>query len=597
MIKIVIIYQYSFTNLLPIKRWFKIHFTIKLFKKYNMKKYLSMLLFIVVGLIFITYNNGCKKIEYVQNTTSDLNIYSYIKASPDKYSSVTSIVDKSGYAGFLDAYGSYTMFVPTNAAVSLYLSEVGKSLSGLTEKEAQDIIKIHLLQDTLPTGSFKDGKLPTITMYGQFLVSSVETNAGVSSILVNRQGTITAANIKTGNGLIHEIDKVLKPASKSIAELISADTKYSIFKQALQATGYLDTINTINSTDPALRKWYTVFAETNQALLDSNIASYAALKTRYSNTGNPLNPLDSLNIYVKYHIIPDIRYLADIVSASSHTTLAPLEVLASKLDGVDVLLNDLDFNGVHEIGIKIDRPTSDFSGTTGVLHTATAHFSPKVRFPTPVYWDMSDFPEVRKLPAVFRLANFNFAYGAVKGVTWNNPANVLEYVYTTSATIPAYWGDYLNVQMGNTSRHNWIEFTTPILIKGKYKVWICYRAAKGSGTVGLPGGSNMPVQVDYDNAPMARQFNFTEQRPNLTDGEMEALGWKKYSTTTVQNMSGKFLGVIDVNTTDRHKITLRSLPAAGTGNPTNYLDMIHFIPINQNQYLPRFAANGTLQNF
>jgi uncharacterized surface protein with fasciclin (FAS1) repeats len=562
-----------------------------------MKKYLSILLCTMAGLLLIIYGPGCKKMEYVRSTTSDLNIYSYIKANPATYSSITKIVDKSGYAGFLDAYGSYTMFVPTDSAVSIYLTEVSKTLDGLTENEAKDIVKFHLLQDTLPTSTFKDGKLPTVTMYGQFLVTAVVNNGGASTILVNRQATITSANIKTGNGLIHQIDRVLKPASKSVAQLVDADVKFSIFTQALKATGYYDTINTINSTVPTLRRWFTVFAETNQALLDSGFASYAALKAKYSNTGNPLNPLDSLNIYVKYHILPDNKYLADIVSASSHVTLAPLEVLSSKLDGVDVLLNDLDFNGVHEIGIKIDRATSDISGTTGVLHTALAHFKPKLRFPTAVYWDVADFPEVRKLPAVFRKANFNFAYGAVKDVTWNSATNVLEYVYNTGATLPCYWSDYLRVQMGNTTRHNWIEFTTPILIKGRYKVWVCYRAAKGSGTVGLPGGSNMPVQVEYDGVALSRQFNFCEQRPNLTDGELEALGWKKYSPTTTQNMTGKFLGIIDVATTDRHKITLRSLPAAGTGNPENYLDMFHFIPINQNQYLPRFNRDGTLQNF
>ena len=562
-----------------------------------MKKYLSILVAAVVSLLIIFYTSGCKKIKYVEGTTTDLNIYGYIKANPEKYSSITAIVDKSGYAGFLNAYGSYTMFVPTDSAVSIYLTEVNKTLSALTEVDAQNIVKIHLLEDTLTTASFKDGKLPTITMYGQYLVSSVVNNGGVSTILVNRQGTITAANIKTGNGLIHQLNRVLKPASKSVAELISADTRFSIFKQALQATGYYDTINIINSTIPALRKWYTVLAETNQALQDSGFASFAALKTRYSNTGNPLNPLDSLNIYVKYHIIPDPRYLADIVSTSSHPTLAPLEVLASKLDEVKVLINELTFNGILERGVELERSTSDLSATTGVLHTALAHFAPKVRQPTAVYWDMADFPEVRKLPAVFRRANFNFAYGAIKDMTWNNTANVMEYVYTTSSSINVYWGDYLNVPMGNTSRHNWIEFKTPIIIKGRYKVWICYRAAKGSGTVGLPGGSNMPVQVDYDGVSLSRPFNFTEQRPNLSDGELEALGWKKYSTSTTQFMTGKFLGIIDVTTTDRHKITLRSLPAAGTGNPSDFLDMIHFIPINQNQYLPRFAVDGTLQYF
>ncbi len=562
-----------------------------------MKKYLGILVSAVVGLLMIFYIGSCKKISYVQSTTTDLNIYGYLKANPAKYSSITAIVDKSGYAGFLNAYGSYTMFVPTDSAVGIYLTEVNKTLGSLTQAEAQNIVKFHLLEDTLATSTFKDGKLPTITMYGQFLVTSVVNKTGISSILVNRQGVITAGNIKTGNGLIHQIDKVLIPASKTVAELINADPRFSIFKQALVATGYYDIINTINNTDPKLRKWYTVLAETNQALQDSGMSSYTALRTKYSNTGNPLNPLDSLNIYVKYHIIPDARYLADIVSASSHNTLAPLEVLASKLDDVRVLINELTFNGILEKGVELERSTSDLSATTGVLHTALAHFAPKVRQPTAVYWDVADFPEVRKLPAVFRRGNFSFAYGAIKGITYNNPLNNIDYAFTTSTSINVYWGDFLSLPMGTTSRHNWIEFTTPIIIKGRYKVWVCYRASKSSGTVGLPGGSNMPVQVSYDGVDLSRPFNFTEQRPNLSDGELEALGWKKYSPSTTQFMTGKFLGVIDVTTTDQHKIKLLSLPASGTGQPINYLDMIHFIPINQNQYLPRFNVDGTLQYF
>ncbi len=562
-----------------------------------MKKHLSILLAATVGMLIIFYTESCKKIKYVDSTSTDLNIYGYIKSNPGKYSSITAIVDKSGYAGFLNAYGSYTMFVPTDSAVKIYLAEVNKTVASLTEAEAQNIVKIHLLEDTLTTATFKDGKLPTITMYGQFLITGVVNNAGTSTILVNRQGTITSGNIRTGNGLIHEVDRVLKPAAKTVAELIAADPKFSIFKQALQATGYYDTINTINSTVPSQRRWFTVLAETDKALLDSGFANYAALRAKYSNTGNPLNPLDSLNIYVKYHIIPDIKYLADIVSASSHTTLAPLEVLASKLDEVKVLINDLDFNGVREIGIELERPTSDISGTTGVLHTALAHFKPKLRFPTAVFWDVADFPEVRKLPAIFRRANFNFEYGAVKDITYNNPANVLSYTYSTSSTINMFWSDYLTVPMGNTSRHNWIEFTTPILIKGRYKVWVCYRAAKGSGTVGLPGGSQAPVQVSYDGVDLSRQFNFSDQRPNLTDGEMDALGWKRYTVNTNQLMTGKFLGIVDVATTDRHKLRLRSLPPAGTGNPSCFLDMFHFIPINDVQYLPRFNIDGTLQYF
>mgnify|MGYP003449628911 FL=1 len=61
-----------------------------------MKKHLSILLAATVGMLIIFYTESCKKIKYVDNTSTDLNIYGYIKSNPDKYSSITAIVDKSG---------------------------------------------------------------------------------------------------------------------------------------------------------------------------------------------------------------------------------------------------------------------------------------------------------------------------------------------------------------------------------------------------------------------------------------------------------------------------------------------------------------------
>ena len=74
---------------------------------------------------------------------------------------------------------------------------------------------------------------------------------------------------------------------------------------------------------------------------------------------------------------------------------------------------------------------------------------------------------------------------------------------------------------------------------------------------------------------------------------MEALGWKRYTVRTEQYMSGKFVGIVDITTTDRHLLRMQSLSAAGTGQDVNNLDMIHFIPVDYNQYLPRFERDGT----
>lgn len=552
---------------------------------------------VVFLLAVIITGSSCKKANIVTTTTDIVNIYDYLKQHPDQFSSLVRIVDKSGYAGFLNAYGSYTMFAPTNDAVQLYLTDINKTMDQLTEAEAKNIVKFHLLEDTLTTASFKDGKLPLVTMYGQFLVTGVVNNNGSSTFNINRQALLVNGNILTGNGFIHSIDHVLRPATKSIAQLITDNTSLSIFKEALIATGYYDTLNTINTTNPD-RRWLTVLAETNQALADSGYTSFAALRAKYCNTGNPLDPLDSLHIYVAYHIIPEAQYLADIVSTSSHMSLQPLEVLASKLDGEKVLINDIDFNGVHEPGVELQRNTSDISSTNGVLHTALAHFAPKIRFPTPVYWDVADFPEVRRLPAVFRRAAYAFPSGSVADITWEktDAANDLRYEYTGTATnFFVNYNDYLKLRLGATGGRNfWYQMKTPVIVKGKYKVWVCYRAQKGSGSLGAPGGSYNPVQVSFDGVPLSRPVTFTDIRPQLSDGEMEALGWKRYtSPATNDYMVGKYVGLIDIQTTDRHMIKLASLPAAGTGQDVNNLDMIHFIPINMNQFLPRFQRDGT----
>lgn len=570
-----------------------------------MKKLLTGITVMAVSMLFFLNFSSCKKTEIDVLTTSDLNIYPYLQ-SKSEFSDWVKIIDKSGYAGFLTAYGSYTMFAPTNDAVKLFLTDINKSsVDAITESEAKDIVRLHLIQDTIPTSSFKDGKLASITMYGQYLVTGVTNTAGVSSINVNRQALLTQGNIRTGNGLIHVLDHVLRPAVKSTAQLISEDPKYSVFKQALVATGFYDTLDKVSTSDP--KRLFTVLAETNKALADSGFANYNALFAKLSNTGNPKNPADSLYIYVAYHIIPSLQYLADIASASSQYTLQPLEVLSTKLDGEVILINELEFNGVLEKGIPIDRAASDISTTTGVLHSVSAHFRPKTRVPQPIYWDVADFPEVRALPAIFRKASADFNYGAIKDITWDRTTNRLSggnssgtgyrYFGLSNTSYPVVYGDCLDLGLGTTSRHNWVEFTTPLIVKGKYNIWVCYRATKQSGSVGNSGGSNLPVQWEFNGIPTSRQMNFTLQRPdnNTSDGEMLALGWKRYTESTLQFLSGKLIGVVDVPTTSRHTMRLVVLPAAGTGQNINILDMIHFIPVDwSSQYLPRFAVDGRM---
>lgn len=314
--------------------------------------------------------HGCRKPDIKQTTTTDVNIVDYMRREPDKFSEFLKILDRTNISPFLNAYGTYTCFAPTNDAIKIYLQQAGKTSTDQLDTAALvALCRLHLIQDTIPTRSFSDGKMPTPTMYGQYLISGVN-EAGVT--VVNRQANIIQPNIITGNGYIHVIDHVLQPAQLTLAKMVEQNTKYSIFTQALKATGLYDTLNITNNADTT-RRWLTLLAESDSVLKASGINSYADLVAKYNKTGNPRNTSDSLFLYMAYHILPGIKYVADIVSASSHTTLAPLNVITTILSGQNVLLNQAVFNNVTESGVAINRASSDNSATNGAMHVLRRH--------------------------------------------------------------------------------------------------------------------------------------------------------------------------------------------------------------------------------
>ncbi|TDH26582.1 DUF5108 domain-containing protein [Segetibacter sp. 3557_3] len=537
------------------------------------------------------YLAGCKKQDITFNTTNDVNIVGYLDKNIDSFSLFRQILDRTETSSFLNAYGAYTCFAPTNSGVTTWLASVGApSVEAADLNTLKELVKFHLLVDTVGTGSFTDGKLPVATMQGQFLITGVSVVGSQASYSVNRQALVKQSNIRVGNGLIHVIDNVLMPAKVTIAKQLEANPDYSIFVQALRETGYYDMLNTVDQ-DTA-KRWKTVIAETNKALRDSGITSYAALKARYSNTGNPANALDSLNLYVAYHILDGIKFLGDIITAPSHLTLQPQEVISVQLINQEVVVNEDVFDEKVEPGILLIRNTSDNSATNGVWHTANAHFAAKFRKPTALYWDVAAFDEIRKLTAYYRKQSYPFtkqneADRPIKDIDWEykDASRTQTYEFSSSGSVTNFANnqDVFTIAMGPPNRSAWVEFKTPVIIKGRYKVWVCYRVRTGSGTV-----SSCDVKINGET--MQRPVNFTEFRPAGSDAELESLGWKRYIENTSGNFTSRMVGIVDIKTTERH--TFRLEPKSGSGAVT-HIDMVHFIPIDENQILPRFRPDGT----
>jgi uncharacterized surface protein with fasciclin (FAS1) repeats len=556
--------------------------------RYNRNSQVALVLVLLMGVATIR----CSDPEIETSTNEDVLITGYLEKNVDQYSQFLEILQLSGNSGFLGAYGTYTCFVPTNEAVQTYLQEKGLSaVSELDVNEMKKLVRFHVIQDTLSTTSFTDGKLQQPTMYGEFLTTGAVNVEGSSFVRINRQANIIESNIRTANGLIHVIDHVLQPASLTLAQMLENDPDYSIFLQAVQETGFYDKLNTIDTEDDGTTSWLTLIAQTNSVFINSGFADYESVKARYSHTGDPTDPNDSLYLFVAYRILPDIKYTADLVTAPSHPTLAPQEVITTRLDGEIVRINADLFRGVQEPGAVIDREKSDYAATNGVLHSSGDNYSIKIRLPYSVHWDLADQPELRLMVNDFRKPGrtVNITLGMLKDVTWGGATtNTLQYV-TNSATStdPYVYGDRLTMNI-RTGVIPWVEFITPLLVKGKYKVWICYRYTRYND-----------MQAFFDEVPLPRIFGLNVS-PNpypttFTPDEAEGQGWKLYTGSANTAWTARMIGTIDVTTTDRHKFKILGLTNRGgsTGNPF-LSDMVHFIPIGEDQVYPRFNMDGTL---
>ena len=583
----------------------------------------NLTIVVIICAFAFVFISSCKRENFTQTTTDDVNITGYLEKYPDQYSLMMQIIRRSGTAGYLGAYGKYTLFTPSNDAITAWLKSKNKAaVADMTVEELKNMVKYHLLPDTVATNRFTDGKLPQITLFGQYLQTGAINEVGTTSFIVNKSAKITKSNVRLGNGIIHVIDHVLLPATLSSAAMIEANSRYSIFTQALKETGFYDSLN-VKSADvlDTTRRFQTVILESDSALKVAGFANYAALKAKLSKTGNPKSRADSLWLYVAYHISTGPTYTPDIISSSALYTLAPKEIVTTKFVGQKILLNDDEFNGIIEPGVEVNRTYSDVTTANGVIHEAKNYYGIKVRFQTPVYFDLADQRELRSNPkwrgagaaTIDMTANGS---SLLSGFIANRYVGQLPfYNYFLTVGSRNYNGsDLLSISMGatNTARAQWIEFKTPMLVKGKYKVWICY-SQNGNGVVGQVGvdvgriGEQLlPNLIDFRQYLSASGVSSANSSLASADPLMLTNGFKRYMATTAESvtptvkgvqpitgsnwdaMVGRLAGTVDIQTTDRHWIRITAV-GGGTAQNNTTIDMIHIIPVDADQNYPRFS--------
>ena len=280
-------------------------------------------------------------------------IEDYLANRPDQFSSFNYILQRAGLDKLMSGYGTYTCFAPTNEAVteyidSLYNAQENKelphngmtenSLEGLTDSLCNDIAKFHIAATEVMAINMESG-MTINTMLGRDINTNIDSITG--STIINAYSHITSMDNELENGVLHEIDHVIRRSNLLVAgEMEKHPDLFTLFSQALKLTGLADSLtkqerkltppaNSYNFYTPEKAiLGYTIFAETDDVLAENNINNIEDLISHandvYGNcaaegsgwydyyrnngitvsTGNDYqSPYNCLNMWVRYHII------------------------------------------------------------------------------------------------------------------------------------------------------------------------------------------------------------------------------------------------------------------------------------------------------
>jgi len=545
--------------------------------------------------------------EYVQNHAS-LNI-------------CEELISMSTFSGMLHGYGSYTFFAPTDEAFNTYLVSVGKTdITQLTQQEADAIIKYHVIRDSVKTTDLIAGRLSSPTISGKYLTSRVETDQEDNAwYVINRQGKIIEKDISCDNGVLQIVDAVLVPPARTVMSAIASlpDSLFSISKHfALKYSRFCPDSMSTAAQDSS---WFTFLIQDNKSYLDLGVgvtqteidqSDFASIESKLltrlrDNQPSEKSDTSLMNQYMDYHFIPSLKYVSDLLYASALESAVANQALSFKLNGENFKVNYFEIGSTIEPGVLLYRESdfSDLSCSNGVIHYIGGQIEIKNRAAYRVYWDMAEQPENMALKD-FRKSGCLVMYAPadLSEVEWGGSIIYNMTYYCTGAQFSTTLdtkvqhinGDYMRFRF-SPNVNSWFEWKLPMLVAGKYKVWLCWRREQTTTfrTIFRQEGKDdqvLPYVFDLGAYSPVLYKGTTNTTPTSTEEANLADGWKQYAAKAAESVvNSKLLGTIVVESTGRH--TLRFEDLTGRSGETSW-DMIQFIPIEEDQLWPRVDMRG-----
>ncbi len=216
-----------------------------------------------------------------------------VAASDSKFSTLVAAVTKADLVTTLKGTGPFTVFAPTNDA----FAKAGiTSLASLTKENLTPILTNHVLSGKVLAADVKSGGVNSVNPNSQVFLS-----VNPSGVFINGKIKVVSTDISASNGVIHVIDDVIIPPSKSLVEIAAGDANFSELVSLVLAADAGVAAALTNASANGL----TVFAPTNAAFTELYKTTPKATLLAPANK-------KLLTDVLLYHVVPGRVFSSDL---------------------------------------------------------------------------------------------------------------------------------------------------------------------------------------------------------------------------------------------------------------------------------------------
>ena len=284
--------------------------------------------------------------------TPETNTVVDVIVNSEDHTLLEAAVGAAGLVDALNAEGPFTVFAPTDAAITALVEALEITAEDLLALDGLgDILLYHVVNATALSTDLEDGQAVT-TLLGEDVTISIMDG----TVMVN-EATVTVADISADNGVVHVIDAVLLPptpeVTPTVADIIANSPDHTVLAAVLDST---DLDVALSGTGP-----FTVFAPTDAAFDAVDPMTLISL----------LLDNEALSAILTYHVAGDSVMSTDLSDGQVITTLNGGDVTVSIMDGT-VMINDATVI------------VADLVGANGVVHVIDAVLLPPAPQPATV---------------------------------------------------------------------------------------------------------------------------------------------------------------------------------------------------------------------